>query len=111
MPFDTLTTFRLVHSEVVSAVGRTFSPLVSDTRHIGDAAHLWAGFVRIAPLTATLCRLHRAFDHEVVAHFKANRSISVGVSRRYPFIPPIGLSVLLRFQAIKPFDLVPNLFS
>ena len=26
MPFDTLTTFRLVHSEVVSAVGRTFSP-------------------------------------------------------------------------------------
>ena len=46
-----------------------------------------------------------------VAHFKANRSISVGVSGRYPFIPPIGLSVLLRFQAIKPFDLVPNLFS
>ena len=26
MPFDTLATFRLVHSEVVSAVGRTFSP-------------------------------------------------------------------------------------
>ena len=50
-------------------------------------------------------------DHEAVAHYKANRSISVGVSRRYSFIPPIGLSVLLRFQAIKPFDLVPNLFS
>ena len=52
----------------VSALVYTFSPCVFDTRHIGSTVHLWTAFVSDVniSLTATLCRLHRAFDNEIV---------------------------------------------
>lgn len=52
---------RLVHSEFRQYF-HTFSPWISDPRHIGNTIHLWTAFVSglKTSLTVALCRLHRA---------------------------------------------------
>ena len=61
--FRQIQTYRPVHSEVRQYF-HTILTMSINTRHIGNAVHLWTGFVRSlkTSLTVTLCRLHRAFD-------------------------------------------------
>ena len=70
----------------------TYSPCVSDARHMSNAVHLWTVFVRNIRL-----RLPSAVSTELLTvrllHAAANRSIRVDVSGRYAVIPPIGLPV------------------
>ena len=47
-----------------------------------------------ASLGCALSRLHRAYDTSALDRVHAIRSIRAGVSGRYPFIPPVGQSVL-----------------
>lgn len=67
---STASTFRLVHSEFRQYF-HTFSPWISDPRHIGSTIHLWTAFVISLKtyLTAALCRLHRAYNRKAVADF------------------------------------------
>lgn len=51
-------------------------------------------FIDKSIFTVTFSRLHRASDKSYFCLMIAGRSINVGVSGRYSFIPPIGLSVL-----------------
>lgn len=59
-------------------------------------------------ITATFSWLHRALDLLLYTEKDAYRSISVGVSERYLFIPPIDIRVLHSFFLFKS---VYNLFS
>ena len=86
----------------VSALVYTFSPCVFDTRHIGSTVHLWTAFVSDMK--------YQSYDYSLPTSpsfwqwnsliFIANRSISVGISGRYPVILPIRLSVLLSFELL-----------
>ena len=86
----------------VSALVYTFSPCVFDTRHIGSTVHLWTAFVSdmkdqsygySLPTSPSFWQWNSLI-------FIANRSISVGISGRYPVILPIRLSVLLSFELL-----------
>lgn len=83
---------------------------------MGNTIHLWIAFVYDWYFSNNYLRLLSADFTELltfeVSLFNASRSIRVGVSGRYPLIPPIGLSVLqsLGFH-LSFYGSVPNLFS
>lgn len=71
----------------ILAMGR-----LSDPRHIGRAARYRTGF-GVIDASAPLCRLQRTPDPCPRMRDGACRSIRVGVSGRYPVMPPIGIPV------------------
>ena len=73
-----------------------------DLRPVGDTIHLWTAFVMLY-FTAMLRSLSADFTELLtvsVSAYTASRSIKGSVSRRYPVIPLLGLSVLLFFSFI-----------
>lgn len=63
--------------------------------------HLWFAFPQLNLFGHTLSRLHRAPYLYLIAQINACRRISADVSRRYPIIPSVGLSVLLKSVSYK----------
>ena len=84
---STVSTFRLVHSEFRQYF-HTFSPWVSDPRHIGNTIHLWTAFVHsLSPclrlLSADFTELYKLLERAVAC------SPPFGVSgRRFGTLPP-----------------------
>ena len=82
-----------------------------DPRHIGSTIHLWTAFVENFhfPYGCSLPTSPSFWQNQFPNN--ASRSIRGGVSRRYPIIPPLGLSVLLIKKTFHVLFLVPNLFN